>query len=96
MRAQLDNTSDITREQIVTAPATKHAMRRKERELMGVDHLFTLPVIEGLAPELIELFTRNLTTEEFVGTPEEEQLPARDEEQQNFAQVDDYGIVVKV
>lgn len=89
MRAQLDNTADITREQIVTAPSTKHAIRRREREILGVDHLFSLPVIEGLAPELMELFTRNLTVEEFVETAGEEQEQPKQEE--DFAQVEDYG-----
>jgi hypothetical protein len=64
-------TGDIVRD-VEPAPASKKAIRRKQREIAGASAIFQNPIIEGLAPQLLNLFSRNLT----VSIPE---LKAREE-----------------
>ena len=73
MRANLQYTGDIVRE-LEPAPGSKREIRKREREIAGAAAMFMSPMIEGLAPQLLHLFTRNMTT----GIPE---LPAEVEEE---------------
>jgi hypothetical protein len=73
MKTQLQDTSDTLRPEITIAPATKRAMFHRERELLGMDSLFRLPMESGLAPELMHLFTRTMNAK---GVPDLEKEPA--------------------
>jgi len=68
IKENLRSTADIVRA-IEPAPATKKAIKRKEREMAGTSALFHAPIMEGLAPELLHLFTRNMVTAEPVLEP---------------------------
>jgi hypothetical protein len=78
MKRHLADTTDIVRDP-VTAPASKRAMLRRERELAGADAALALPSMTGLAPELLALFTRNLrVAAPEAAAPEEERAEAPD------------------
>eukprot|EP01114_Cavostelium_apophysatum_P022836 TRINITY_DN8400_c0_g1_i4.p1 TRINITY_DN8400_c0_g1~~TRINITY_DN8400_c0_g1_i4.p1 ORF type:complete len:320 (+),score=92.53 TRINITY_DN8400_c0_g1_i4:419-1378(+) len=63
IRKGLSDTSDIVRD-IVPAPASKKAMVRKEKEIAGIEVILRAPIMEGLAPELLNLFSRNMVSVE--------------------------------
>jgi len=78
IKKQLEDTSDIVRD-IIPAPPTKKLMGQRSKELRGPEFILRNPIIEGLAPELAQLFTRNMTTE----VPQ--LIPETTEEQERFA-----------
>lgn len=61
IKRQLEDTSSLVRE-VKSAPPSKKAMKRREKEITGAESLLSMPMaIEGLAPQLANLFTRNLS-----------------------------------
>mmetsp|Transcript_24796 Transcript_24796/g.34713 ORF Transcript_24796/g.34713 Transcript_24796/m.34713 type:complete len:502 (-) Transcript_24796:78-1583(-) len=70
MKRQLANDDNLVRE-IVPAPPTKRAMLQRERDMAGPETLLSGPILEGLAPELISIFARNLGYEVVPQVPQE-------------------------
>lgn len=62
MRRGLADTSDIVRE-LEAAPPSKKLMSHRFKELKGSDFFLKNPIIEGLAPELREIFSRTMTVQ---------------------------------
>lgn len=60
VRRGLGDTSDIVRE-LEAAPPSKKLMSHRFKELKGSDFFLKNPIIEGLAPELREIFSRTMT-----------------------------------
>jgi len=87
-KRSLDDTSEIVGD-FVPAPSTKRAMIRKEKELAGSETLFQNPTMEGLAPELVQLFQRNIAT----GKPVISTLPEVEELSTMAEPIGDFSVM---
>lgn len=85
IKRQLANDDNLVRE-IVPAPPSKRAMIQRERDIAGPETMLSGPILEGLAPEIISMFSRNLGYE-VVAAPPQEPVVVPETPPQHFAPI---------
>eukprot|EP01107_Rhizomastix_libera_P002502 TRINITY_DN14367_c0_g1_i1.p1 TRINITY_DN14367_c0_g1~~TRINITY_DN14367_c0_g1_i1.p1 ORF type:complete len:550 (+),score=172.17 TRINITY_DN14367_c0_g1_i1:112-1761(+) len=78
MKKNLADTAPLQREPM-TAPPSKRAMTKLEKEIKGIQSAFSLPNVEGLAPELAALFATAIAAAQSHPHPEEAEKAAEEE-----------------